>query len=530
MNTQKALKRLKRGNYKRIEKAEKNRLVPSMINKNNEIIKSYGKINVHNTRYDKVMKYLEDNFNKINPDTLTKEQQEAYDLLKDQLSLIRLKVLEENIERVENNPNEGFGHYLLSLISYRAWCGAGTAIFKNIEDDLDKTHIYASDNICRDHDIRYNNARTLEEQHEADIIMLKEIFERYFVSFNKNLFGKYETDFSNWQKGLKTVSNYLISLLEGAYISYFTLSSINKLYENIGSIIKIPFNMYKRYNLEKDIINNLIGEFQGGNLNVNMDDYNELIELYMKETNNNNVKEIMGTDKAILNIIKDVGFTGLVFDKILAIGAMLGIIAKYSFEKYAISIGKEDYDIDITEGIVPLRADEFSKENEDLIINIYEELMTKILNKDIVIDRNDIDNVVIEPIYTRELMDDIEEIHIMNKTFTDKLYNLVEHKDAPEPTKEDIEIGQDLYVDLITTEDPDITHNKINMDEYLNYMSELMNDPNFNINDLSEDSLDFITSLFFNDDENTGTTTEETLTDDNLNNIDNDENSGTYEQ
>jgi hypothetical protein len=99
--------------------------------------------------------------------------------------------------------------------------------------------MFKIDRICRDHDIAYTKSKTQKEMNEADNKMMKEIFNEYVVNFNKNfLTGDYNSDFTTWTSSFKTVSNYIMTLIETGYVGYVLKNTGETAYK----ILRAPYD------------------------------------------------------------------------------------------------------------------------------------------------------------------------------------------------------------------------------------------------------------------------------------------------
>ena len=137
-------------------------------------------LDVNNFNYNAKIKQLLDAHNKIN--IITGTDDPAPEILIDRM---RLTVLAKDFEKVENRP-ETFFEMALNTAGFRAWCGRGTKLMANVAADQDFANSYAIDMICKNHDFNTHRAKTQQDIKNADIEMLKEISDNYFIS---NLFG-----------------------------------------------------------------------------------------------------------------------------------------------------------------------------------------------------------------------------------------------------------------------------------------------------------------------------------------------------
>jgi hypothetical protein len=216
--------------YELASKPERDRILGTSF------IPSYGKFPVHNVKFNKLVQYLEKLNNDLQIPNPSEYQKAIQDTIKMKLNLSRLKILNDYALK---EKEAGAGSDLLSALSFRNWCGLGSPIYENIKNDLDDPNrMFQIDRICRDHDIAYTKSKTQEEMNEADNKMMKEIFNEYVVNFNKNfLTGDYKNDFTTWTSSFKTVSNYLMSLIETGYVGYVLKNTGKTAY----NILKAPY-------------------------------------------------------------------------------------------------------------------------------------------------------------------------------------------------------------------------------------------------------------------------------------------------
>jgi len=234
--------------YDTVKKIEQDRIVDTSF------IKSYGKIPVNNKKYEKLISYLE----KVNKQLQIKnpsQSQIGYQkMIEQQFNLSRLKILNDNLLNTKDNK-----YYInninsiISILSFRNWCGLGTPIYKNIEKDLDDpAKMFQIDNICKNHDIAYLKSKTQKDIEKADTDMLYDVFEKYIFNHKKNFrSGNYETDFTNWSSSFNTVLNYFWSLIESAFSAAIIFESVKELGKTTKQIIqtipKLPGDLYQYY-------------------------------------------------------------------------------------------------------------------------------------------------------------------------------------------------------------------------------------------------------------------------------------------
>ena len=229
-----------------IKKAEMDRLVGTTL------IPSYGKIPVHNKKFNQLIQYLEKKNKDLQVPNPTKKQKGLQDTINTQLNLERLKILAD--EYAKSDKSESAFSKMLALVAFRNWCGAGTNIYENIRQDLDNpSKMFAIDRICRDHDIRYTTGKTPEDLSKADDIMMEEIMKKYILNFDKNFItGDYERDYSTWSSSFTSLYNQVISMFEGAVavnlIKKTGETFLNTAVEGVKLPFKIASYISKEYN------------------------------------------------------------------------------------------------------------------------------------------------------------------------------------------------------------------------------------------------------------------------------------------
>ena len=206
-------------NYELAAKPERGRIKGTSYIPSYKDIYPYPTFPVHNEKFNKVIQYLEKVNKNLQVPNPSKKQIGLQDAINQQLNLSRLKILNDYALK---EKTAGAGSDVLAAAGFRNWCGKGTPIYDNIKNDLDDPNkMFQIDRICRDHDINYLNAKTAEDLREADNIMMQEIKDKYILNLQNNFItGDYETDFSNWSASFKTISNYLMSLIETTYTGY----------------------------------------------------------------------------------------------------------------------------------------------------------------------------------------------------------------------------------------------------------------------------------------------------------------------
>jgi hypothetical protein len=282
---------------------------------------------------------------------LTDLQKSYIDILESKIDYARLKILYDNIP---TEKNQSLSSFLLSLVGFRDWCGAGTNVNGNIQRDLDDpVRMFQVDSICLKHDIAYSKAKTKEEQHKADVDMLYELGQKYIFNYESNfLTGDYKTDFTNWTSSIKTVSNYLLSLAETIFTGYLIKSNAMLIF----NILKNEF-ITTRYNLFNSVYDTGLELPQPSNIR-DFRTRGMLPEM---------AQQIYQTSKTSLySLYKEFGinlfFSTVLKDKFLAIGTFLLMSGKLALEKFGIK--------DFT----PIAEHKISEEDIVALESLYKEL------------------------------------------------------------------------------------------------------------------------------------------------------------
>jgi len=423
-----------RDKYEMVSKAEKDRLVGTTL------IPSYGKLPVKNEGFNKLIQYLEKLNKQLQVPNPSKKQKGLQDAIETQLNLERLKILDDHLLRTENvSP---YGDNLLALLAFRNWCGMGTPIYTNIKNDLDNpSKMFKIDRICRDHDIRYTKAKTTDDLKEADNIMMAEILEEYVINFKKNFItGNYDTDFSTWSSTFTTFYNQALSFVEaGATIGLMgagvktigeVVSESNKLIPDITRYTKLKYNQLRYYGRRADVTDPFV---------------RQVIENVRPQIGRQ-VSVLEGrVGKTGLRLMKDAGkllMTTIIRDKLLAITGLIGIGLKTAFEWF--------FKIDIAK---PWQHD-VTEEQFNEIIRVFELLQNEYLTD------SDLEPVKVGNEWMKEelifpsiptLEKELTEIFIMNKTYIEKRFQVVENEpEPPEPSPEQIDLAKNITDMLIT--------------------------------------------------------------------------------
>lgn len=378
--------------YEELLKAEQDRI------RGTSFIPSYGKMPVHNDKFNKLMNYLDKTNKKLQVANPTEYQLNLQNLIEKQLEQARLDILLSKLEDWrEKKGDPSMMEKMLFAAGFRAWCGAGTDIYKNIKKDYDDPNtMFKIDRICRDHDIRYTKAKNIEDLKEADGIMVFEIIEKYVVNFKKNFItGNYESDFSDFTKSYNTVYNYIVSLIEGGVNVYMMKETLSNIGGNIGSIAKFGFI-------------SLITNLAAFGLEVNQN----VIDVVQREA----VVNFVGDVPKIGKTVGAYYFGTMIKDKLFAMAGLIGIVYKTVIE--------ELFDIEIISPTKHEVTDEYLKN----IIHNFEELQNKYL-----VDTNQ-QPIKIGDEWTKEpdeqviqidkLEDDLVDIMNLNTSYIEKQHNI----------------------------------------------------------------------------------------------------------
>jgi uncharacterized protein (UPF0262 family) len=402
--------------YDELLKAEQDRI------KGTSFIPSYGKMPVHNEKFNKLIKYLEKVSKDLQVANPTEYQVNLQNLIQQQLDQARLDVLLNDLEKFRKMKGDpSFFDNLLFATGFREWCGAGTDIYKNIQKDLDDPNrMFKIDTICRNHDIAYTKSKTIDDMKKADADMVFDIIEKYVVNFKKNfILGNYKSDFSNFAESYKTVYNYIISLIEAGV----NMSMMYEALKNIGKS-SLSFTLFglrsilKNYFMGNDDFEELINNSE----NLNLEEINEVFR----------EQEVHFRDVGLPLIVKTVGsyyFGTMIRDRIFAMGALLGIVSK--------TIIEELFDIEI---LSPTKH-EVSDTDLQNIIDTFEKLQNeyqKDTNQEPVKIGNEWKEEPLEVITVEQLNNDLNDIFKLNTSYIEKVDSVVSEPITVEPVSEPI--------------------------------------------------------------------------------------------
>ena len=418
--------------YDELLKAEQDRI------KGTSFIPSYGKMPVHNEKFNKLIKYLEKVSKDLQVANPTEYQVNLQNLIQQQLDQARLDVLLNDLEKFRKMKGDpSFFDNLLFATGFREWCGAGTDIYKNIQKDLDDPNrMFKIDVACRNHDIAYTKSKTIDDMKKADADMVFDIIEKYVVNFKKNfILGNYKSDFSNFAESYKTVYNYIISLIEAGV----NMSMMYEALKNIGKS-SLSFTLFglrsilKNYFMGNDDFEELINNSE----NLNLEEINEVFR----------EQEVHFRDVGLPLIVKTVGsyyFGTMIRDRIFAMGALLGIVSK--------TIIEELFDIEI---LSPTKH-EVSDTDLQNIIDTFEKLQNeyqKDTNQEPVKIGNEWKEEPLEVITVEQLNNDLNDIFKLNTSYIEKVESVALEPITVEPVSEPI-ASEPVELEEEEIEEPD---------------------------------------------------------------------------
>jgi len=412
--------------YEKVAKAEQDRIV------GDSFIKSYGKMPVHNKRYNQLVNYLEKvnkNLQIENPSELTKSYQT---MIEQQLNLSRLKILNDAIK----NEDESFTSKLLTWAKFRKWCGYGTPIYKNIENDLDDPNkMFQIDTICRNHDIAYTKSKTKDELLQADKTMLYEIFQKYIYNFEHNFkTGDYKSDFTTWTSSYNTVINYFYSLIETGFSGLVvknTLETMAKVPKHViggikgfGTFLLELNNYYSRlparrneYSHPLSILSKALMAGRGGRFS----------SLFY---NRYGIASLEDTLFKVGQIATSVAFR----DKILALSTLILMGIKTGFGFFGINFTPTEHE-------VPEEDIKNTLENFETLQNLY---LESIGQPPIKIG-NEWENETVEIPNIEKLFDDISQIIKLDEKLVEVKEEIYQNEEPPEISEEEKQKADEFY-------------------------------------------------------------------------------------
>lgn len=278
---------------------------------------------VNNRKYDAEINRLLNINNEVNK--IAREHDIRPLLLLDRM---RLKVMSDNFRKTADET--GIDNKILKFFKFNTYCGSGTNI---LERDLNPNFAnnYIIDQICKKHDFAYTRAKIKADIITADIEMIKEIVDNYFIN---NLFQTKEK-----LDALENFKNHIMSLE--------TLGNLFKVY-GMGTVAKDVAKGFL-YDLPLSVIgyrknmNFLNEQFQSGDeidremvmemleeQGVSAEDVGNILQATdLKQT----IKGLAGTS---FSFAKSAIFTSLFKDTGLAMIGMTGILFKLFYENVAI--------------------------------------------------------------------------------------------------------------------------------------------------------------------------------------------------
>jgi hypothetical protein len=398
--------------YEELLKAEQDRI------KGTSFIPSYGKMPVHNEKFNKLITYLEKVSNNLQVANPTEYQVNLQNLIKKQLDQARLDILLNDLEKFRKMKGDpSLFDKLLFASGFRAWCGAGTDIYANIQKDLDDPNrMFKIDTICRNHDIEYTKSKTIDDMKKADADMVFDIIEKYVVNFKKNFItGNYKSDFSNFDASYNTVYNYIVSVIEGSVNMFMMFEALKNIGGNIMSVAKFGGHQIASSILRLGLIAN----------------DPQIVEAGINEAGLNQLEFI-----GYLNLIEDVPKIGktvgsyyfgtMIRDRIFAMGALLGIVYKTVIE--------ELFDIEI---LSPTKH-EVTDEDLQNIIDTFEKLQNeyqKDTNQEPVKIGDEWTKETTEVITVEQLNNDLNDIFKLNTSYIEKVDSVASE---PEPLSSEL--------------------------------------------------------------------------------------------
>jgi len=479
--------------YEIIRKPERNRIVGDTL------IKSYGKFEIHNKKMQKIMKFITDKNKQYNDKipNQTIKQKALNTILKQQLDLYRLKILYENYQRIteEEEKKSAIQEILLYFTGFRNWCGAGTEIYEQIKQDNDNpSRMFKIDKICRDHDIAFTHAKTLQDQLRADEIFMYQIIQKYILDTDKSMLGVNPNSFQTWSDGFNTIMSYAMSSIEAVVASSVIKQGFKTVYNAGKATTNIIMNPIQSFETVKNVGYTLAQTSKELLRTVNKATKFALRQpagVYVPPSLRTPTQYISGLTKRtglqlyytlnelagsinpeIQKFLLTAGFTTIIKDKILAVGALGMIGLKYLFDNlvYATASPEMKYYFEKTGIFIPIVSDEVSEEDMKNIIKMFEMIQNQILVESDMplmktITEDDYNNIQI--IDNPEiLINDFKDIYMMqNQNITTKFDRLSEE---PEP-----EYTEEVLTEATTLYDAILKNPEEVIDKITNYVYEI---------------------------------------------------------
>lgn len=479
--------------YEIIRKPERNRIVGDTI------IKSYGKFEIHNKKMQQIMKFITDKNKQYNDKipNQTIKQKSLNMILKQQLDLYRLKILYENYQRItdEEEKKSAIQEVLLYFTGFRNWCGAGTEIYEQIKQDNDNpSRMFKIDKICRDHDISFTHAKTIQDQLRADQIFMYEIFQKYILDTDKSMLGTNPKSFETWSDGFNTIMSYAMSSIEAVVASAVIKQGFKTVYNAGKATTNIIMNPIQSFETVKNIGYTLaqtskellrtankatkfaLRQPAGVYVPPSLRTPTQYISGLTKRTGLQlyyTLNELAGSiNPEIQKFLLTAGFTTIIKDKILAVGALGMIGLKYLFDNivYATASPEMKYYFEKKGIFIPIVSDEVSDEDMKNIIKMFEMIQNQILIESSMpqmktITEDDYNNIQI--IDNPEiLINEFKDIYMMqNQNITTKFDRFSEE---PEP-----EYTEEVLTEATTLYDAMLKNPEEVIDKITNYVYEI---------------------------------------------------------
>lgn len=511
--------------YEIIRKPERNRIVGETL------IKSYGKFEIHNKKMQKIMKFIIDKNKQYNDKipNQTIKQKALNNILKQQLDLYRLKILYENYQRIteEEEKKSAIQEILLYFTGFRNFCGAGTEIYKQIREDNDNpSRMFKIDKICRDHDIAFTHAKTLQDQLRADEIFLYEIVQKYIFDPQKSMLGTNPKSFETWSDGFNSVLSYAMSSIEAVVSASVIKQGFNTVYKAGKATTNIILNPIQSFETVTNIASTLaqtskellrtanratkfaMRQPPGVYIPPSLRTPTQYLSGLTKRTGLQlyyTLKELSGSiNPDIQKFLITAGFTTLIKDKILAVGALAGIGAKYIYDNvvYATSSPEKKEYYEKSGIFIPIVKDQVSDEDMNNIIKMFEMIQNQILiesNMPLMktITESDYNNIQITD-NPEILINDFKDIYMMNQENITTKFDRFSQEPEPEYTQEVLTEATTLYDAMLKNPEQVI-------DTITNYVYETPTETiktEKNIEENEENDINDLMNVYFTNEEN----------------------------
>jgi hypothetical protein len=479
--------------YNVIRKPERNRIVGDTL------IKSYGKFEIHNKKMQQIMKFIIDKNKQYNDKipNQTIKQKALNTILKQQIDLYRLKILYENYQRItdEEEKKSTIQEILLYFTGFRNWCGAGTEIYEQIKQDNDNpSRMFKIDKICRDHDIAFTHAKTIQDQLKADEIFMYEIIQKYILDTDKSMLGVNPNSFQTWSDGFNTIMSYAMSSIEAVVAASVIKQGFKTVYNAGKATTNIIMNPIQSFETVKNVGYTLaqtskellrtankatkfaMRQPAGVYIPPSLRTPTQYLSGLTKRTGLQlyyTLNELAGSiNPEIQKFLLTAGFTTIIKDKILAVGALGMIGLKYLFDNivYATASPEMKYYFEKKGVTIPIVSDEVSEEDMKNIIKMFEMIQNQILIESSMpqmktITEDDYNNIQITD-NPEILINDFKDIYMMqNQNITTKFDRLSEE---PEP-----EYTEEVLTEATTLYDAMLKNPEEVIDKITNYVYEI---------------------------------------------------------